>query len=230
MDAAARGRRCARGGAAWPSTLHAYSTVWYILNMRNFPVRWVLAPQSRLYGIASDIEAHLHEWGAGPREGTPVVVWDGTETLAAAGPAAGSLTAQRDELYALVLVGPGPFGLIPQEVAAHFPKPTARELWAAIMALSNGLIVTSGRKTVRSDDGGSGEPADPAEERTGITRREQEVLECIARGLPNKAIAAELEISLGTVKFHLSNLMEKLAVQNRAELVMEATREGLLAI
>jgi DNA-binding NarL/FixJ family response regulator len=48
-----------------------------------------------------------------------------------------------------------------------------------------------------------------------FTEREKAVHERLRRGLPNKLIAYELGISIGTVKMHLHNLMTKLRVHNR---------------
>lgn len=52
-----------------------------------------------------------------------------------------------------------------------------------------------------------------------LTRREREVLELIAKGLPNKQIAEELFISIETIKSHNHNIFEKLHVQSRMEAV-----------
>lgn len=52
-----------------------------------------------------------------------------------------------------------------------------------------------------------------------LTRRERQVLERLCRGLSNKAIAAELEVSEQAVKAHLSRLYLKYGVANRAGLV-----------
>jgi DNA-binding CsgD family transcriptional regulator len=63
-----------------------------------------------------------------------------------------------------------------------------------------------------------------------LTRQELNVLEAIAAGKPNKAIAAELSISESTVKFHLRSLFRKLEAQNRAQLISRAFSRGLLII
>ena len=61
-----------------------------------------------------------------------------------------------------------------------------------------------------------------------LSPREQEVLQLVAAGLPNKAIARELGISDHTVKFHVSSLLSKLDAGSRTEAVTVATRRGLL--
>lgn len=52
-----------------------------------------------------------------------------------------------------------------------------------------------------------------------LTERERQVLRCVIDGKPNKIIAAELEISMKTVEFHRSKVMEKMGVASVAELV-----------
>ena len=62
----------------------------------------------------------------------------------------------------------------------------------------------------------------------GITDRERQVLELIARGLTGREIAKQLEISANTVDRHRSNIMAKLDLHNKAELVRYAIRKGLI--
>ncbi|MCK0149849.1 response regulator transcription factor [Marivita sp. S6314] len=52
-----------------------------------------------------------------------------------------------------------------------------------------------------------------------LTKREKALLEALSRGLSNRQLAAEFEISANTVKFHLSNLYEKLSVTSRTQAV-----------
>ncbi len=63
-----------------------------------------------------------------------------------------------------------------------------------------------------------------------LTRRELEVLQLLAEGLPNKAIARRLDISEHTVKFHVNAILGKLNAQSRTEAVVRATRLGLLLL
>jgi DNA-binding CsgD family transcriptional regulator len=57
-----------------------------------------------------------------------------------------------------------------------------------------------------------------------LTRREEEVLGGVMRSLANKEIAATLNLSERTVKFHVSSLLSKFRVRGRMELVREAAR------
>jgi DNA-binding NarL/FixJ family response regulator len=63
-----------------------------------------------------------------------------------------------------------------------------------------------------------------------LTPRESEVLELLAEGLPNKAIAARLGISDQTVKFHVASIGGKLGAANRTDAVRLAVRRGLIAL
>jgi DNA-binding NarL/FixJ family response regulator len=63
-----------------------------------------------------------------------------------------------------------------------------------------------------------------------LTRREFDVLQLLAEGLPNKIIADRLQISEHTVKFHVNALMAKLQAQSRTEAVVRAIRFGLLPL
>ena len=63
-----------------------------------------------------------------------------------------------------------------------------------------------------------------------ITEREMEVLKLVARGLSNQAVAEHLHIGEGTVRFHVSNILSKLQLENRTQAVLYALREGLVTL
>jgi two-component system, NarL family, nitrate/nitrite response regulator NarL len=80
------------------------------------------------------------------------------------------------------------------------------------------------RATSRSAGAGRAALVEP------LTPRELEVLRLLAEGLPNKTIAARLEISEHTVKFHVNTILGKLGVASRTEAVVRATRLGLILL
>jgi DNA-binding NarL/FixJ family response regulator len=66
--------------------------------------------------------------------------------------------------------------------------------------------------------------------RAAITTREREILALIANGHANKQIAALFEISEDTVKRHVSHILEKLNVHDRAQATAEAIRRGIIKV
>jgi DNA-binding NarL/FixJ family response regulator len=73
-------------------------------------------------------------------------------------------------------------------------------------------------------------PPDDEEIPEPLTAREVQVLELLAEGLPNKAVARRLGISDQTVKFHVASLSSKLGAANRTDAVRRAVRRGLIAL
>ena len=87
------------------------------------------------------------------------------------------------------------------------------------------LVVADGERPMpAADDHDEGDFEEP------LTAREVQVLELLAEGLPNKAIAARLRISDQTVKFHVSSISGKLGAANRTDAVRRAVRRGLITL
>lgn len=63
-----------------------------------------------------------------------------------------------------------------------------------------------------------------------LTERETEVLQLLASGARNKEIADQLYLSIGTVKFHIANVFQKLGAQTRTEAVRVASERGLVKL
>ena len=103
----------------------------------------------------------------------------------------------------------------------------AQDLHAAIIAVAQGLVVIGDELATALLPTGGQSPAHPLQE---LTRRELEVLNLLAEGLPNKVIAARLNISEHTIKFHVNAIMSKLGAQSRTEAVTRATRSGLILL
>jgi DNA-binding NarL/FixJ family response regulator len=73
-------------------------------------------------------------------------------------------------------------------------------------------------------------PVDSNEVTDALTEREVELLQLVAGGLSNKAIAQRLGVSENTVKFHMKNILQKLHLANRAQAAAYAVRSGLKPI
>ncbi len=73
---------------------------------------------------------------------------------------------------------------------------------------------------VQATDGFEADKA--AIEKLGLSPRELEVLELIARGLSNQEIADQLFLSLNTIKTHISNLLSKLGAERRTQAIQKA--------
>lgn len=97
-------------------------------------------------------------------------------------------------------------------------KPLALRCATALSDLGEPVGRRLGRLAARSLD------------RAGLTRRELEVLNHLAAGQTNKAIAADLVLSTRTVDMHVRNLMEKLDCSTRGAAVRRAAERGLVAL
>lgn len=112
------------------------------------------------------------------------------------------------------------WGLLPLEASVE-------ELTAALHALAEGLVVGAPILIGHLVEHPLQHALEGAEEVTDpLTARERQVLQLAAEGLANKEIAARLQLSEHTVKFHLSSLYSKLGVSSRTEAVRTGTRQG----
>ena len=68
------------------------------------------------------------------------------------------------------------------------------------------------------------------EQSGGLTPREIQVLQAIARGMTNRAASRALGISAKTIDTHRTNLMRKLGVRSTASLLVRAMRDGLIDV
>jgi DNA-binding NarL/FixJ family response regulator len=103
-------------------------------------------------------------------------------------------------------------------------RAAATELVAAIRAVQKGESYLDPALTRTLNDLGEGDSGHLAD----LTERELEVLKLVAEGLTNRQIAAQLIISVKTVQSHRTNIMEKLDLHDRTDLVKYAIRRGLI--
>jgi DNA-binding NarL/FixJ family response regulator len=100
----------------------------------------------------------------------------------------------------------------------------------AIRAAASGDALVSPSITIRLLRGlsAAASPGSREPRPTELSARETEVVRLVARGSTNAEIAAELHISVGTVKTHLGNVQTKLAARNRVEIAAWAWESGLV--
>lgn len=101
---------------------------------------------------------------------------------------------------------------------------TAKELGQAIRSAHEGKMTLSPEATQIL----ANSVAQPQIAGEQLTERERDVLRCMVDGLNNNEIAEALVISLGTVKFHVSNIFHKLGVDSRVEAVKLAIEQKLV--
>jgi two-component system response regulator NreC len=136
------------------------------------------------------------------------------------------LTMHDNEEYVAQILAAGASGYVLKRAASS-------ELVTAIRAVAAGQSYLSPAVTKLLIEGYIGrQPAAPAvvDPFDTLTAREREVLQLVAEGHTNSQIAKLLNISLKTVKAHRSNLMQKLGLHDRGELIKVAIQRGIIEV
>jgi two-component system response regulator NreC len=134
-----------------------------------------------------------------------------------------ALTIHDDEQYFFKMLEAGASGYVPKKAAPE-------DLIYAIRTAFGGeiyLYPTLATSLV-SDAVGRRKMGEEMDTFNGLTARETEVLEKLAEGMSNEEIALEFSISKHTVARHRENIMRKLNLHSRSELVKYAIRKGLI--
>lgn len=131
------------------------------------------------------------------------------------------LTVHDDDQYVFALLEAGAAGYLLKDVGG-------RELVNAIEAVHAGesVLHPSITRKVLARLAHSETGPTPSTSDTPLTSREHEVLALAAQGMPNKEIAAALDLSIRTIETHLSRVFHKLEVGSRTEAVLHGLRIG----
>ena len=134
-----------------------------------------------------------------------------------------ALTIHEDEEYFFQMLDAGASGYVPKRAAPE-------ELITAIRVAAAGevYLYPSMAKLLVRDYLNAERPAEEKLNLGGLTDREREVLTHLAEGASNDEIAAALVISPKTVERHRENIMRKLNLHSRSELVRYAIRKGII--
>lgn len=128
------------------------------------------------------------------------------------------LTVHDDDQFIFALLEAGAAGYLLKDVEG-------RQLVQAVEAVHAGESVLHPAITHRVLSRLTSEPSAADPDEAPLTDREHEVLELAARGLPNKQIARELDVSIRTVQSHLTHVFRKLDVGSRTEAVLHGLRQ-----
>jgi two-component system response regulator NreC len=130
------------------------------------------------------------------------------------------LTVHDEQEYVLHVVRAGAAGYLVKDSAAS-------ELLAAVRALASGqgYFGPQAAQALAEQVRAPGEEADPY---GPLTPREREVFHLVVEGRTTKEVARALGISVKTAENHRTRILEKLGLHNTAELVLYASRKGLL--
>jgi len=124
------------------------------------------------------------------------------------------------------IIDAGAMGFIPK-------SSTSQELQTALMSVMSGELyfpeqirkqinkLTPRRSAKQSSD-------ENGPKGTGLTKRQQEILELLARGYSNKQLATSLHLSENTVKVHVSGIYRAMGVSSRTQCVKIARQNGLI--
>jgi two-component system response regulator NreC len=134
-----------------------------------------------------------------------------------------ALTIHEDEEYFFKMLAAGASGYVPKRAAPE-------ELLTALRTAAIGevYLYPSLAKLLVKDYLAQDSAARAAEALDGLTEREREVLTHLAEGASNLEIADTLSISPKTVARHRENIMRKLGLHSRADLVKYAIRKGII--
>jgi DNA-binding NarL/FixJ family response regulator len=130
------------------------------------------------------------------------------------------LTAYDDDPYVQAVLEAGANGYVLKNASSEEIVQAVHTVHEGQMALDPAIA----RKIVARWMSAGQAPPEPAEPRP--SPREMDVLKLVARGLTNKAIAAQLKISERTVQGHIASLFAKLGVSSRTETVVRAVQLG----
>lgn len=136
-----------------------------------------------------------------------------------------ALTMHEDEQYFFEMLHAGASGYVPKRAAPD-------DLVSAIRVVNKGNVFlhsTLAKFLMRELTAKAPQPAAPIAV-DNLTPREKEVLTYIAEGYTNREIAEDLVISVKTVDRHRENIMQKLNLHNRVELVKYAIEKDFISL
>jgi len=129
------------------------------------------------------------------------------------------LSADQDPATIVACIDRGAMGYVTKSSSTDVFRAAMR-----LIASGNVYIPPDALRLLSHDHGG---PSPGLSLEQALSPREMQVLRALIQGASNKLIARQMGISEPTVKFHVSNLLKRLRVQNRTQAVIAAARAGV---
>jgi DNA-binding NarL/FixJ family response regulator len=132
-----------------------------------------------------------------------------------------TISEKEEDLFNAIRAGARGY-LLKEEEPEHVAE-------AVLQVARGGVVFSAGMAdNLLNDFKGHTQASAPAEEDSGLSQREQEVLQLVALGTSNKEIGDKLFISENTVKTHLRHILDKLHLANRSQAAAYAARAGMI--
>jgi LuxR family maltose regulon positive regulatory protein len=203
--------------AEWPYVAYARATVAAQFALREGRPEAALQALEPAAGQAHEIDSFgLHATARLLLAQSRLALGDAKRAAAALAPLTSSTGA--DELGGVLLTGPSVIAGLAQadwQGALDDEAQSALRRWHALALRLRGSAVVEADHAPASEPQAS--PRSPQGLLARLSDREREVLECIAAGDSNKLIARRLDLSPHTVKRHVANILDKLALSSRGQ-------------
>ena len=139
------------------------------------------------------------------------------------------LSGVQDQRSVMRVLQLGAAGFVPKSMASETLVSAIKFVLSGGVYIPADLLddVTRGAAMLGLPERGRDMLGQPAQNRVQLTERQEQVLQLLARGAPIKIICRELGLSEGTVKTHVTRLLQKLDLRDRAQAIVLAYQTGL---
>ena len=186
--------------------------------LRNLGLREILREHCQLTGISLSMPGALNSFEIS------LVVLD-SETIAEISAVLGTFRRQRPDIRIIVLGPPADMDFVQMMIGAgakgYLPRDAKEtEIHQCVEVVRDGSIWAPRKVLARLIESSESRQSSTQTADSKFTGREEQVLNLLVEGRPNRDIAVALGIDEGTVKAHISRLMRKVGVRNRTALTM----------
>lgn len=137
------------------------------------------------------------------------------------------LTTFDDEETVAAAVGSGADGYILKEMEDEKVIQSVKAVFMGVRVFGDSVFEGLKKQMGTSSGAQKGHPEEISRKIAAITGRERDIMRLVAKGMDNKEIASELFLAEGTVRNHISRILEKLELKDRTQLAVFTVKNGL---